>query len=287
MTEPTREMEEGIQHASRLILTSRYLVALVGAGMSVESGIPPFRGPGGLWTRFPAEPTSLSYQQFIRDPAEWWERRLRDEGEPGNSTYELKVAVDGASPNPGHYALVELEGMGLLKCIITQNVDNLHHRAGSHNVAEIHGNHTKLRCLSCGIRLPRNEFSIAEIPPRCPECGGTIKIDSVMFSEPIPRDVLAVCLQQLEECDCMLMIGTSGTVRPAASLPIAARDRGASLIEINPYETTLTAIADVVLSGSSGEILPLLVGRVKERLRATQQTRSLHNQVSPEDRPDV
>ena len=262
MKELNEDLDAGIQRAAELLITAKHLVALVGAGMSVESGIPPFRGPGGLWTRY-GEPTSLSYQGFIRDPAGWWEKRLRDEQEHGNPTYELKIAVDKAGPNPGHYALVELERMGLLKCIITQNVDNLHRRAGSINVAEIHGNRTKLRCLDCSVRLPRDEFLVVEIPPHCPECGGIIKIDTVMFGEPIPRDVLSVCLEQVEMCDCMLMVGTSGTVHPAASLPLAARDRGASLIEINPYETALTPAADLALNGPSGEILPLLVARVR------------------------
>ena len=267
MTELTDELDGGIQRASSLILTAKHLVALVGAGMSVESGIPPFRGPGGLWTRY-GEPTSLSYQQFARDPTGWWENRLNNEEEAGNPTHEPKIAVDRADPNPGHYSLVELERMGLLKHIITQNVDNLHHRAGNTNVAEIHGNRTKLRCLDCSIRLPRDEFPIVEMPPRCPECGGVLKLDTVMFGEPIPPDAMAVCLEHAEKCDCMLMIGTSGTVHPAARLPLIARDRGASLIEINPDETSLTVAADVVLKGSSGEVLPLLVASIKGRLKS-------------------
>ncbi len=265
MTELNGEFAEGVQQAASLILNARHLVALVGAGMSVESGIPPFRGPGGLWTRY-GEPTSLGFKQFIQDPAGWWDRRLREEKEEGNPTYELKLAVDRAGPNPGHIALAEMERMGLLKYIITQNVDDLHHRAGSVNVAEIHGNRTKLRCLDCSVRLPRDEFPIVDIPPGCPECGGIIKIDSVMFGEPIPGDVLRVCIEQAQACDCMLMVGTSGTVHPAASLPIAARERGASLIEVNPYETSLTAAAHLLLPGPSGEILPMLVARIKEAL---------------------
>ena len=233
--------------------------------MSVESGIPPFRGPGGLWTRY-GEPRSLSYQVYIQDPTEWWENRLRDEKHPGNPTHELRIAADNARPNPGHQALAELELIGFLKHIITQNVDNLHHQAGSINVAEIHGNRTKFRCLGCGLRLPRGEFTLVEIPPRCPECGGLVKIDSVMFGEQIPADVMATCIEQVKKCDCLLMIGTSGTVRPASGLPQIAKDRGSTLIEINPYQTSLTAAAHLVLRGSSGEILPLVVRAVKEAL---------------------
>ena len=267
MAQSPIELNNDIRRASHLVLRARHLVALVGAGMSVESGIPPFRGPGGLWTRHGGA-TSLRYQQFIRDPKEWWEGRLRDEQQPGNSTYELKSAIDGATPNAGHYALVELERIGLLKHVITQNVDDLHRRAGSNCVAEIHGNRTKLRCLTFSVRLPRNEFPIAESPPLCPGCGGVLKIDSVMFGEPIPADVMAVCLKQAERCDCMLLIGTSGTVRPAASLPLASKAHGASLIEINPDDTPFTAAADVVLKGTSGEILPLLVAQIASQLNA-------------------
>ena len=267
MIELTGELAESIQRASASILAAGHPIALVGAGMSVESGIPPFRGPGGLWTRY-REPSSLSYKEFIRDPGAWWQRRLREEREAGNTTYELKLAADRARPNPGHYALVELERMDLLKYVITQNVDNLHRRAGSTKVAEIHGNRTKLRCLGCGIRLARTECTVmsSNLPPQCPRCGGILKIDSVMFGEPIPSDVLEICMQQLEKCDCMLMIGTSATVRPAASFPLAARERGATLIEVNPHETPLTSMADVVLKGSSGDVLSTLVARVKEQL---------------------
>ena len=267
MTEINPELESGMQWAAQVIRGADHLVALIGAGMSVESGIPPFRGPGGLWTRY-GEPTTLSYPQFIQDPAAWWDKRLTDELQPGNTTYELKIAVDNASPNPGHFALAEMERAGLLKHVITQNVDNLHHVAGSVNVAEIHGNRTKLRCIACRIRLPRAEFPIVETPPLCPECGGIIKIDSVMFGEPIPPDIMAVCIDQVEKCDCMLMIGTSGTVRPAASLPLAARERGARLIEINPHKTSLTDAADLVLSGTSAEVLPLLAAKVRGERKA-------------------
>ena len=166
------ELDSAIRRACDLIRTAKHAVALVGAGMSVESRIPPFRGPGGLWTRY-GEPTSLSYEQFAKDPIEWWATRLAEEEQPGTATYEMRTALDGASPNPGHFALVELERMGLLKHIITQNVDNLHSRAGSVNVAEIHGNRTKLRCTDCMVRLLRDEYPVVELPPPLPEmCRG-------------------------------------------------------------------------------------------------------------------
>ena len=244
--------------AADLILSSRHLVALVGAGMSAESGIPTYRGPRGQWTRF-GEPSMLSYQHFTRDPVAWWAQRLENEVSPDNPVYELARAAEQAAPNPGHHALVELERQGYLKCTITQNVDNLHRVAGSANVLEIHGNRTLLRCLDCGYRLPRKDHPLDSLPPRCPECQGIMKLDTVMFGEAIPPQVLKACLAQAQQCDCMLLIGTSGTVKPAARLPVEAQARGASLVEINDAATHLTSLCDVVLQGPSGRLLPTLV----------------------------
>ena len=250
-----------IDQAAALVRRSRHVVAFSGAGLSVESGIPPYRGPGGLWTKH-GQPPLLSYKQFAEDPRGWWESRLSAETEPGNPVYEMKLAVDRAMPNPGHLALAELERRGLLNCVITQNVDNLHHEAGSTALLEIHGNRTRLRCLQCGNRRPRDGFPLAELPPRCPECDGLLKMDTVMFGERIPPDVLQACWAETHACDCMLVIGASGMVNPAAQMPVVAHQNGATLIEINPSETTLTRLCDVTLSGPSGRILPLLVERL-------------------------
>ena len=255
----SEELEREIGKASRLIAMSKHVVALIGAGMSVESGIPPFRGPGGLWTKY-GEPDMRGYQRFLADPKGWWEARMKPEG----AGAELMGPLEQAKPNPGHYALAELERMGFLKYIITQNVDNLHRAAGSINVAEIHGNMFKLRCISCNSRFDRDNFLIEELPPHCPNCGGIVKSDGVMFGEPIPRDVLHICDEQAEMCDCMLLIGTSAVVYPAAGLPDIARTRHASIIEVNPLETPLSDMCDVKLRGPSGEVLPRLVERVKE-----------------------
>ena len=255
-----QQLLEDIDKAARLIVESTYVVTLIGAGLSVESGIPPFRGPGGLWTRV-GEPDMRGFQRFLQDPKEWWEQQSRQQQDKDRS--QFREAIDKAEPNPGHLALAELEGMGVLKYIITQNIDNLHQMAGSRNVAEIHGNRTKVRCLECNLRLPREEFSVEELPPHCPECGGIVKSDTVMFGEPIPSDVLEICFEQTNLCDCMLAIGTSATVYPAASFPTAAKARGAYLIEVNLYETPLSDECDVVLRGPSGEILPKVLERVR------------------------
>ena len=143
--------------------------------------------------------------------------------------------------------------------MITQNVDDLHGRAGSRNLLEIHGNRNYLRCIGCGWRRPRAEHAITDVPPLCAECGGVIKLDTVMFGEPIPRGVLDACFAETQRCDAMLLVGTSGAVNPAAQLPLLARERGARIIEVNPEPTQLTAAADVVVTGPAGEMLPLIV----------------------------
>ncbi len=251
-------MVEDIQRAAALIRGARYLVALSGAGLSAGSGIPTYRGVGGLWTQH-GTPPLLSYQEFASDPAAWWAKRLAAEEDPSHPVFQMKRAVDGAVPNAGHLALVELERRGILRCVITQNVDNLHGEAGSRALLEIHGNRNRLRCLDCGLRFPRDGFDLAQVPPVCGECGGVLKLDTVMFGEPIPPDVLEACREAAERCDCMLLVGTSGTVNPAARLPLVAKERGATLIEINPEATPLTAWCDVILTGAADAILPQLL----------------------------
>ena len=171
----------------------------------------------------------------------------------------MKQAVDRAAPNAGHLALVELERRGVLRWVITQNVDNLHAEAGSRALLEIHGNRTRLRCLECGLRFSRDDFDLTKVPPACSECGGVLKLDTVMFGEPIPPDVLDSCREAAETADCMLLVGTSGTVNPAARLPLVAKERGAMLIEVNPESTPLTQWCDIALSGPADAILPELL----------------------------
>ena len=254
MTQPT----DNIQQAASLIRGARYLVALSGAGLSAGSGIPTYRGAGGLWTQH-GTPPLLSYQEFAADPAAWWRKRLAAEEDPSHPVYQMKQAVDAAAPNAGHRALVELERRGILRSTITQNVDNLHGEAGSRALLEIHGNRNRLRCLGCGLRFPRDGFDLSDVPPVCGECGSVLKLDTVMFGEPIPPDVLESCRQETERCDCMLLVGTSGTVNPAARLPLLAKERGAALIEVNPEATPLTQWCDIALTGTADAILPELV----------------------------
>lgn len=255
----SNSLDDAVGRAARIVVESRHLVALVGAGLSAESGIPTFRGPGGLWTKY-GEPDFRDYDRFLQDPKRWWEERLR----PSSALSELVEALSRAVPNEGHFALRRLEEMGYLKHIITQNIDNLHQLAGSVNISEIHGNRTKLRCTGCGLRWPLEEFSLEELPPHCPHCGGIVKSDTVMFGEPIPRDVLDECIRQTRMCDVMLLVGTSAVVYPAAGFPVDVKRSGGRLIEVNPHETALTDAADVVLRAPAGEALPKVVARVQE-----------------------
>lgn len=242
-----------------MIARAHHVVALTGAGMSVESGIPPFRGPGGLWTKH-GEPPMNGYQRFLADPAKAWRDRLS----PSGPMRELWDTVQAARPNPGHHALAQLEELGVLRCLITQNIDNLHRAAGSRQVAEIHGNCTLIRCVDCVQRFPFEAISMEQLPPRCPHCAGILKSDTVSFGEPIPPDVLAQCQEEAERCDCMLVAGTSATVYPAAQFPLDVRQRGGQLIEVNLYESELTPYCSLSLRGPSATVLPQLVARITQ-----------------------
>jgi NAD-dependent deacetylase len=232
----------------------------VGAGLSKESGIPTFRGGDGLWDKH-GEPPMDGYQRFLADPAGWWAQRLAEQ----QTMSEFTKAIEEARPNAGHLAMAELERRGLLRHIITQNIDNLHQLAGSTAITEIHGNRTKQRCIGCARRWPREEFRSEEIPPRCPDCRELVKSDTVMFGEPIPPDALESCYREAQRADAVLLVGTSAVVYPAAEFPLVAYRRGARLIEVNPQETPLTPACSAVLRAPSGEALPQLIQQITQR----------------------
>jgi NAD-dependent deacetylase len=249
--------EEEIREAARTVLAARYPIALTGAGMSVESGIPPFRGPGGLWTKY-GEPPMNGFQRFLADPKKAWEERL------SNRNDELFKPLTIARPNPGHLALAELERLEVLRFVITQNIDDLHRQAGQKSLAEIHGNWTLIRCLNCGTRFHRDAISLEKLPPACPRCDGLLKSDTVSFGEPIPTDVLNTCAEHSARADLVLVAGTSATVYPAAGFALEVKQRGGILIEVNLYESEITQICDMSLRGGSAVVLPRLTNAIAE-----------------------
>lgn len=261
MTQP--ELQEQLETAARIIAESSYLIALVGAGMSKESGIPTFRGGDGLWDKH-GEPPMDGYQRFLADPTKWWADRLAERKAAASSGSDFGHALEEAQPNPGHLAMAQMEREGYLKHIITQNIDNLHQVAGSTAITEIHGNRTKMRCVGCGRRWPREEFETDEVPPRCPDCRELVKGDTVMFGEPIPRDAIESCYREAHQADAVLLVGTSAVVYPAAEFPVIAYRHGARLIEVNPQETPLSNFSSAVIRAPSGEALPALLERVRE-----------------------
>ena len=253
------QLQLAIDAAASRIVESDYVVAMTGAGMSVESGIPTFRGKDGLWTRY-GEPRMDGYVRFKADPVGWWNREVNRQMD--QQIIELREALSRAEPHEGHRALADLEEMGALQHVVTQNIDGLDLRTGLKNLTEIHGNRTRLRCIDCGHRQPLDRFVREEPPEPCPQCHGVVKFDTVMFGEPVPADTMASARDQIDRADCVVAIGTSATVRPASGLLWIAEANGAVLIEINPHETRLTSVCDHVVRGTAREVLPLLAERV-------------------------
>jgi NAD-dependent deacetylase len=225
-------------------LTAGPVAALTGAGISAESGVPTFRGAGGLWRSYRPEELATP-GAFRRDPAlvwEWynWRRQL----------------VAQCEPNAAHQTLAEMEEALPDFTLITQNVDGLHRAAGSQNVLELHGNIWRLRCTTCGQTMEDHRVPLPELPPHCPACEGLLRPDVVWFGESLPTQVLEDAWTAATRCSTMLAIGTSAVVQPAASLPMIARRNGAQLIEVNPAETPLSNHADEVLRGPAAQVLP-------------------------------
>jgi len=246
--------QAALAEAAALLRRARTGIAFTGAGVSVESGIPHFRGEGGLWTKF--DPYKVAHiDTFRKDPAQYW-------------TYSLNHRRTDAAPNPAHRALVELERQGNLRAVVTQNTDGLHQRAGSGRVIELHGSSHEVVCLDCEARLPRDQadrMNREHCPPSCPACGGRfLKPTVVLFGEALPvgplRDAQALAMA----ADVVLVVGSSLQVYPAAGIPRLAREHGADLCIVNAEATPFDHLAAVVLHGKAGEILPQVVRRVAE-----------------------
>ncbi len=271
---PRKEIEKELQEAALIIGRARRLVAFSGAGVSEESGIPTFRDPGGLWDRF--DPLELGGGDVFTSI-------FSGAGIPQAAVdfvSEMLTVLERAHPNPGHYALGELERMGILRSVITQNIDNLHREGGNTRVIEVHGSLFRLACLVCGnkIQLGREELftlgeelvelmkkedlqGIIKLVSRCP-CGGACRLDVVGFGEPVQD--MGLAMAEAREADVLLVLGTSGMVYPAAYVPEHAKKTGAKLVEINATGIYFPDLVDVGIVGKSGEVLPPILERVKD-----------------------
>jgi NAD-dependent deacetylase len=250
-----------IEDAAGRLARARRLVVLTGAGVSAESGIPTFRDPQvGLWARY--DPMDLATQEgYLRNPPLVWQ------------WYEYRFGmVEGASPNPGHRAIAALEQLLPHVAIITQNIDGLHQAAGSTDVIELHGSIRRFKCLhGKHTGLSRADFADqTNVPPHCPQCGDLLRPEVVWFGEMLPPDALDRAFDESRRCDAMLVVGTSGEVQPAASLPFYAAQAGAAVIDVNPNRSEISALADVYLPGPGGEVLPLLADALRRRLNTAQ-----------------
>lgn len=240
------------------LASARAVVAFTGAGVSAESGVPTFRGPDGIWGKF--EPEELAnVDAFMRNPElvwAWYKHRQH--------------IISSVQPNPGHHAIAEMERLFPVFSVVTQNIDNLHRRAGSSNVIELHGNIERSYCMKCGAAYVHEDIIRQDGAPHCTRmhCSGLIRPDVVWFGEMLPDDEWNKAISAAGRADVFFSIGTSAVVHPAAALPLTAKHQGALLVEINPEPTSITANVDEFLQGSSGKVLPALCERMK-RLRET------------------
>jgi NAD-dependent deacetylase len=249
--------DDALQTAARAVARSAKLAVFTGAGVSKESGIATFREPEtGLWSRH--DPMQLATPEaYEKDPPFVW------------SWYEHRFGVAAAAePNPGHFAIAELERLLPHVVVITQNIDGLHQLAGSARVIELHGTMHSFRCVADRHRGFRwDDFADQEDrPPRCPECGEYLRPEVVWFGEGLPSDALNAAQQLSASCDVMLIVGTSGVVYPAAAMPMIAQESGATIIDVNPQRDALSRMSDIFLQGPGGEVLPALAAAVRAHL---------------------
>ena len=226
--------------------TAKRVAVLTGAGISAESGVPTFRGENGLWKKYRSEELA-NFNAFMKNPKlvwEWYNYR--------------RNLITNVNPNPGHYALADMEKMFPEFSLITQNVDGLHYKAGNKNIFDLHGNILRNRCVDCGKVTMDLEIDIEKGVPLC-DCGGKIRPDVVWFGEMLPQSVLNGAIVAAEKADVFLSIGTSALVQPAASLPLTAKFYGAYVLEINIEPTPISQSVHESILGKSGEILPKLL----------------------------
>ena len=240
--------QEELERAVELIKKSAHIVALTGAGISVDSGIPDFRSEGGLWERYDPHEYA-TYDSFLKNPRKFW-----------MMGQELAEVILKAEPNAAHKGLAKLEEANKLMGVITQNIDNLHQSAGNKRVIELHGNYLRAYCMDCATEYIGEDIHrrvvAGEIPPKCDKCGGVLKSEAILFGEPLPEKPMEEAVDMCRTTDLLLIIGTSLTVYPVAFLPQLAKNAGAKIIVVNLTGTNRDQIADVVLRGRASEIIP-------------------------------
>ncbi len=246
-----------IRQVAEKLIKANFAVVLTGAGISTGSGIPDFRGPKGIWKVL--DPNLFHISHFYEDPLDTWKLFK-------NEMYEK---IKNAIPNRAHYSLARLEELGIIKAIITQNIDNLHQKAGSKKVIELHGNMKLAICTQCGRKFDIEE-AFKEVDenkiPLCPYCGGILKPDVIFFGEALPQNELKEAFDLASQSDLFLVLGSSLTVSPANQLPIVAKSNGADLIIINMEETELDNYADIKIEGKVEEIFPKICKKIEEMI---------------------
>ncbi len=240
--------KDKLNEAAELISKAEHITAFTGAGISVESGIPPFRGKNGLWSKY--DPIFLSLDYFYENSTESWKL-----------IKEIFYDFFGqALPNYAHKGLAELEKFGKLEAVITQNIDNLHQEAGSLNVIEFHGTSRILACTQCSFKYQHKEISLVNLPPICPRCGSVLKPNFIFFGEGIPQHAYLASMFEAENADLFIIIGTTGEVMPASLIPQIAKQNGAKILEINTEPSNYThELTDVFLQGKASMIMKQLV----------------------------
>ena len=250
-----------ISLVSDMIIESKKLVVFTGAGISTESGIPDFRSPGGIWSRF--DPSDFTIEKFLHSP-ETREKQWHILVESG--------LIVNAEPNPAHLSIAELEKLNKLDCVITQNIDNLHQEAGNspEKVIELHGNMNFVVCTGCNERYPMEDIvqrlKKEEKVPDCEKCHGILKPDVILFGEALPEEALQKAIFHSCNCDFFIAIGSSLAVFPAAYMPVHAKDGGAKLVIINIGSTVYDSRADILIDGKAGETMESILKNVKEKL---------------------
>ncbi len=246
MTDNLEILFQKITHASKIVI-------LTGAGMSAESGLQTFRGAKGFWSKH--NPMELASKEgFTKDPElvwKWYQERYNN--------------VEHNKPHEGHFAITALQEMLQELTVITQNVDGYHQQSGTKDVLELHGSIVKFKCLDCDRKY--NEAIIPDVLNNCNHCNGLIRPDVVWFGEQLPHNTLKEAEEKTLQCDLFMSIGTSSEVYPAAGLPLLAQQKGATVVEINPYETALSNKADIVIRGLAKEILPTVLRNVKNKIQ--------------------